>query len=199
VKVSPTQMTIGPRRSGVFRVQITVPRGSNAAISSVRAVRIRAVAPGVDEEGWASSGEYPVLIVAHNPKATSASLECKATELVRRSAQHNPTATILRLRNTGGRIARASGRVFLERTSGQEIAHMDIGAYEPELILPGGEREFRMRIPPLDKGTFRIRAEIFPGPGGGEKAVVEEEFETYIDIPEGLKKASEEPSETGVI
>jgi hypothetical protein len=88
-------------------------------------------------------------------------------------------------------VAKASGRIVLERANGQEIAYMDIGMYQPELILPGGEREFRMAIPTLDKGRFRIRAEISPGPGGGEKAIVEEEFETYTEIPEGLRDTEE--------
>jgi hypothetical protein len=197
VTVSPGALTLRPKASAAAHVYVQVPRDANSGSSSVKAVLIRgASSAGRDSEGWASSAEFPVLIVVQDPKSSAASLLAVGSDIVRKSPQHNPTAVALTFTNAGGRVAKATGRITLERTSGQEIAHMDIGAAQPELILPGGEREFRMPIPPLDKGKFRIRAEISPGPGGGEKAVAEEEFETYVDIPEGLRDAVETPPAT---
>jgi len=198
--VSPVSFDLGPNRSTAVRVQASIPRSGETAAPLIRVLRLQAEAPSTpDHADWASGGEYPVLIVIQDPRAPAASLETVSFDVVRPNRQQNPTAAVILVKNTGGKVARAYGRITLERTSGEEIAYMDIGASQGELILPGGEREFRMPLPTLDKGEFRIRAEISPGPGGGEKAVAEEEFETYTDIPEGLKKASEEPSETGGI
>jgi hypothetical protein len=197
VAVSPEELTLQASGRTAIRAMVVVPRNTSGGGTMVKAVRIRAVGSRAgDNEGWTSAAEFAVMIVAQDPKAPPASLETVTCEVLRPRSGHNPTAGVLRVRNTGGRAAKATGRITLERTSGQEIAHMDIGAAQPELILPGGEREFRMPIPPLDKGKFRIRAEISPGPGGGEKAVAVEEFETYIDIPEGLRDAVETPPAT---
>ena len=116
-----------------------------------------------------------------------ANLETTSFDVVRLDPKQNPSAAVLRVRNMGGKVARPYGRILLERTTGQEIARMDIGASQSEFILPGSEREFRMPFPPLDRGKFRIRAEISPGGKGSKTLHAEEIFTAQAAIPEGLR------------
>jgi hypothetical protein len=197
ITVAPEQFTVRSGGVAVIRATVSVPRRSGPPASTMKAVRL-SVSPlaGLSDQAPSEAGEFNVLVVAEDPSLPPPTLETIDFRALRSGPERPPAAAMLRLKNAGGKVAKATGRITLERASGQEIAHMDIGAAQPELILPGGEREFRMPIPPLDKGKFRIRAEISPGPGGGQKAVAVEEFETYVDIPEGLRDAVETPPAT---
>ncbi len=188
VTASPEILTLPPRRRSVVKAQVVVPRNRPGNATIVKAVRIRATAAATKyHDDWSSGGDFPVIIVAQDPKAAPAGLAAIGFEVVRPSPGLNPSAAVLRVKNTGGRVARAHGRILLERANGQEIARMDIGASQSEFILPGSEREFRMPFPPLDRGKFRIRAEISPGGKGSKMLHAEEVFTAQAATPEGLR------------
>jgi hypothetical protein len=189
VTVSPDSLTVAPRRSAVVRAQAVRPRENRGQAVLVRAVRIRAEAdptPGHDD--WSSGAEYGVLIIAQDPNAAPASLEELSFDLIRTTPQSNPSAAVLRVVNSGGKLARAGGEMVLERESGAKIASLAIGAAAQRvLILPGDEREFRMALPPLDFGGFRVRAEVNPGHRAGQGVQAVETFKVTTRIPEGLR------------
>jgi hypothetical protein len=64
---------------------------------------------------------------------------------------------------------------------------MDIGKFQPEMIMPGGEREFRFEIPTLDEGEFMLLAEL--GLEGQKEKLALNEQRSFIAVakrPEGL-------------
>jgi P pilus assembly chaperone PapD len=184
--IFPEVFNLEPKRSTVVRTQVMIPKTSSNSLPLIGVVRLQAEAAGTEyNQDWSSGGDFAVFIVTVAPKAPRASLKTVSFNLVRLTPQHNPGAAVLRVKNTGGRIARAYGRIVLERTSGVEIAHMDIGRFQSELILPGSEREFRMPLPPLDQGKFRVRAEIAPGQEGRKSVRAEKVFTTETTTPEG--------------
>ena len=112
------------------------------------------------KDSWASLGEYPVLVSVYDALDEPASLELKKLELIRPGSEQNPTAFVMRVKNIGGKIGRISGKISVSRRNRKEIGHLDIGLAQPELILPGKEREFRAAMPTLDQGEFKLLASI---------------------------------------
>ncbi len=187
IEVAPTRLTLAPRRAESLRLQVAVPREKKAGDFFVRAMRLSASAPKTEfHDQWSSAGEYSCVIVAHDPKAPPARLESDSFNVIRASTSDNPTAAILQVRNSGGKVAKLYGALIVERENGQEISHMTVGGTQPELILPGGVRELRMPMPTLDKGKFRVRAELSPGDRESQSLRTQAEFETYTEIPAGL-------------
>lgn len=159
--VSQENFELEPKRSATVRAQVTVPNEGVSRLPSIGVVRLRAetLAGQINDE-WASGGEFPVVIVVQDPKASKAALEIASLRLVRPSSGQNPTAAVLLVKNTGDEVARVFGGILFKRTNGQEIARMEIGSFQPELILPRSEREFRMPLGPLDAGKFLVQAEL---------------------------------------
>ena len=75
------------------------------------------------------------------------------------------------------------GQIVFERASGQEIARMEIGASQRELILPRSEREFRMPLGPLDEGKFCVKAELNMLENKGTKKSAQIIFESVTPTP----------------
>lgn len=184
VTVSPESLTVDPRRLATVMARIKVPRDRPDMGSLIRAVRITATTIGEEEE---SGYEFGTLIIATDPKAPQPKLELAPLILISKSAETNPTAAVLNVKNPGVRVARVTGRITLERRDGQEIAYLTIGRLRPEIILPGDDRKFRMPIPPVDKGRFRVRAELeIPGQKGS-RVQSEAVFTSTIELPTGIR------------
>ena len=189
VSASPEHLRLSPQRREVVRVEVNVPRQGSERTTLLKAVRIQAssvVRESTDD--WSSAGVYSTLIVAEDPKAPPPALETAGFDVIRAATDMNPTAVVWRVKNAGSKVARAFGKIQISRGNGQEIGNMDLGGTESELILPGMEREFRMPIPTLDKGDFKIVADLTPGDKGGQPAHAETNFTTNTAIPEGLER-----------
>lgn len=182
--VEPDRVVVQPGRAAVLRLRAGVPRGGTISDTGVWVVLLRAEAGATEyHDDWRSGGEFPVPVIFHDPRDPPPELETADLEIIRPGPGKNPTAAVLRVRNTGGRAARATGGFILERTDGETVATMKIGAFAPEIILPGSEREFRMPVPLLDRGGFRLRAELHPGVAGGGSAKAEEVFSMENNVP----------------
>jgi P pilus assembly chaperone PapD len=159
--VSPESFQLAQKRATTVRVKAMIPKTGTPPMPLMGVVNLQVNAsPTEHHDDWSSGGEFPVIIVVHEPKASPADLEIMNFRVLRPSQGKNPTAAVLRVKNTGVKVARVYGLMLLERTSGQEIVLRDIGSSQPELILPASEREFRMPLGPLDKGGFRVKAEV---------------------------------------
>jgi hypothetical protein len=161
LKVSPETFQLAPNRSMTVRAQVAVPNAGSQPMPLVGVVRIQAEVPGTKHSGdWSIGGEFPVIVVVHDPKVPRAKLEIESLKVIRSTPEQNPSAAVLRVKNTGDKVAHVEGAILFERASGQEIARMDIGSFQPELVFVRSEREFRMPLGPLDEGKFRVRAEL---------------------------------------
>lgn len=188
LSVTPETFDLGPRRSTTVRVQAAIPKTGSLPMPLVAVVRLQAFAAPTEYHGdWSSGGEFPVIVVVQDPKAPEANLEIVRFEVVRPSREQNPSAAVLRVKNTGSKVARAYGMILLERSSGQEIARMEIGSSQPELITSGSEREFRMPLGPLDAGKFRVRAELSVLGDKGSTKRAEVTFQSTATVPAGLR------------
>jgi hypothetical protein len=169
--VSSDDLRLAPKRSTTIRAQVSVPAEGMAHMPLVAVVRLQASVPEETHGGdWSVGGEFPVVIVVQDPHVSQAELEIVSFTVVRSTPEHNPAAAVLRVRNGGTKVAKIKGSILLQRESGLEIARKRIGVSQPELILSGSEREFRMPLGPLDEGTFSVRAKLdVPGSSDTEK------------------------------
>lgn len=196
VQVGGEPFTLAPHRARAVRAQVVIPRDrpKSGTIACGVLIKARALAEHTEEEA-ASIGEYPVLILARDPHAPPAQLESLGLELVRASPESNPTAAVVQVKNVGGQLADITGQMWLEGPRGLQMATLAIGPGQTEWILPQGMREFRLPLPPLDKGEHTVFAKLNPGKQGEGILEVQESFTITIGVPEGLKPAAaEEPA-----
>ena len=100
----------------------------------------------------------PIIVV--NPGAAPPQVKVEKIEVIRRRPEDNPTAAFLILRNVGGRVAKVSGKLVVERASSQQtIQTMLFGRRGDLLLPPGGVREIRMKMPFLNIGRFVLLTE----------------------------------------
>jgi len=162
VSVSPDFYILNPKRSAAFRITAALPKTNSIPLPVAMVVLLKAEAIGTKKyDNWSYGGEFSVLVVFQAPRTPSATLEKIKFDVVRASPNKNPSVAILRLKNTGGKMGRITGRIILERITGQEILHMKVGSPDqPNLIFPGNEREYCLQLGPLDIGDFRVRADL---------------------------------------
>ncbi len=198
VEVPSASFTLAAGRSRAFHAQVVIPRDRPIGGTVACAVLIKAhtLAPHTEEEG-ASIGEYPVLIIARDPQAPPAKLESQGLELVRASPESNPTAAVVQVKNVGGQLGDITGQMWLEGPQGIEMSRLEIGERSREQILPGGIREFRLPLPPLDKGEHTVFAKLNPGRQGEGTLEMQESFTVTIGVPEGLKDSGSESTASG--
>jgi hypothetical protein len=185
VTISPESLTILPGRISTLRAKAVVPTDREANQTLIRSLQIKARAQSSDPD-WESVGEYGVLVVAAGPDAEPPNLTIESMNIIRPKEDANPTSAVLRVKNTGGRVARILGEFALERETGQIISELDIGQNREELILPEYVREFRMPIGPLDRGGFRVRAELRVKDQKGSSISTETRFTSAVSVPQGL-------------
>lgn len=189
ISISPLTLELDQRRTGVVKAQITVPSDASEIGALLYAVRINISGPSADDE-WNSASEHGVLLVASEPRALSGKLEVSKLELIRSAVNANPSTAVVHLENVGGKVSRYRGEIVLERKSGQSIANMQIGGGgigQEEIILPGAQRVYRMVLPPLDEGDFRVRTEFTTLGKTQDRISKEETFKSVAEIPEGLE------------
>lgn len=186
--VTPDEIELAPGRQITLRVRATIPKNAATKLPMLAAVRIDVATTTTKHHGdWASGGEFPVLVMAQAPKASVAKLKTTSLDLIRSTESQNPTAVVFRVSNDGDQIARSSGEIIVETSKGREVARLEIGKSQGELVFPHSEREFRMAIPPLDRGEYQVRARLSPGVGKGESAQSKLQFTAKIGLPTGLK------------
>jgi hypothetical protein len=185
VTVQPESLSVFPGRINTIRAQAVVPLDREENEALIRSVRIKASAQSLEPD-WESVGEYAVLIVAVAPDAKTPELSVESMEIIQPKPDVNPTSAVIRVKNTGGRVARVQGQFILERESGEKISALNIGQSREELILPECVREFRMPIGPLDRGGFWVRAEMKIKNQKGSKISTQTKFKSVVSIPEGL-------------
>ena len=185
ISVEPAAFNIGPGQRKTILARAVIPRGRKEYETVVQAIRIRATAL-TEDDGWKSGVDRAVLVVAAGPKASPAKLELAEPELLRSDPDKNPTTAVFRVKNVGEKIARFRGTLTLERASGQDLLTVDVGTSSAEIILPNSEREFRLRIPPLDKDSFRVKAEFATLGEERTQQSVETVFTSDIGVPAGL-------------
>jgi len=186
ISVSPESLRIGTRRTSTVRAQVTVPKDRPDTGALVRALRLQASAQSQEKE-WHSGNEFGVLIVAVDPKAPPAELVIDGLQLLRPSPEKNPTTAVVTVKNLGGRVARVSGQILLERSTGQRVRTLEVGERKNEIILPGTEREFRLSIGPLDEGVFQVKAMLGLAGTTGSTKSAEVTFESATATPAALR------------
>jgi hypothetical protein len=181
-------LIINPKHSESLRLLASIPRDTVVKYPLINVVQLHAEAPKTKyHDDWSSAGEFASIIMITNPKTPPVKIEISNIELVRSSPDKNPGAAVVRIKNTGGKVAKIRGRLLLERKNGLEILHKNIGDIKSELIFPSSEREFRLPIGLLDEGDFRVRVEVVTI---GENTVrVKDEivFTSLSKISEGFK------------
>jgi len=186
--VTPEEVTLDPGRQITLRVRATIPKADAAKLPMLAAVRIDVATTTTKHHGnWASGGEFPVLVMAQAPKASAAKLKTTCFDVTRSTESQNPTAVVFRVTNEGDQIARSSGEIIVETSKGGEVARLEIGKGQGELVFPHSEREFRMTMPPLDRGEYQVRARLSPGVDKGESAYGKLQFTAKVGLPAGLK------------
>ncbi|MHA1484299.1 MAG: COG1470 family protein [Candidatus Thorarchaeota archaeon] len=185
ISVEPAAFNIGPGQRKTILARAVIPKGRKEYETVVQAIRIQATAL-TEDDGWKSGVDRAVLVVAAGPKASPAKLELAEPELLRSDPDKNPTTALFRVKNVGEKIARFRGTLTLERASGQDLLTVDVGTSSAEIILPNSEREFRLRIPPLDKDSFRVKAEFATLGEERTQQSVETVFTSDIGVPAGL-------------
>ena len=192
VEVRQDEFMLGPRQGSAVRMQATVPHDRPEHNTAAAAVLITAYA--VDDSGQldkSTMGEYPVLILARAPHAPPAQLESLGLDLIRPSPGANPTTALARLENVGGQVGRITGQIWLEGPGGVRLSSMEIGRNSGERILPDGEREFRLPIPPLDKGEHVVSCQLSVEGANQSPLEMEERFTVTTEVPAGLKSATQ--------
>ncbi|MCK4546166.1 MAG: hypothetical protein KAW17_01880 [Candidatus Eisenbacteria sp.] len=168
--VSPETARLNPHASMSFLVTVTKPEWT-AGTFGMCAVRV-AGAAGVDEAGYLSEVEMGIPVIAVPPSAKTPQLRIESLDMTRPQATSNPTAAVLVLENVGGRVASITGSIIVEREHDQRrIQTMQFGRRGDFILPPGGTREFRMPMPLLDKGIFRLAARAEVAGMGGKSAV----------------------------
>jgi len=158
VTVSPGEIELGPHSSANFLLEVRRPEAASEEFAMC-AARFQGVA-GTDAEGWRSEVDIGVPVIVVNPGATPPEIEVEKIEVIRRRPEDNPTAALLILRNVGGRVAKISGKLAVERASSrQPIQTLQFGRRGDLLLPPGGVREIRMKMPLLDIGRFLLLVE----------------------------------------
>jgi hypothetical protein len=169
-KISPETASLRPHSSMSFLVTVTKPEWT-AGTFSMCAVRVAGVA-GADEEGYLSEVEMGIPVIAVPPSAETPQLRIGSIDVIRPQTTSNPTAAVVVLENVGGRVASIAGSIIVERERDQErIQTMQLGRRGDLILPPGGTREFRMPMPLLDKGMFRLAAQAEVAGMGGKSAV----------------------------
>lgn len=159
VHVSPAEWSLEPRSTKVIMLEITAPESELETVEQC-AVRIIG-AGGMDETNWLSEADLGIPIIAVPPGAPPPELQIEELDIVRPAPNKNPTAAVLAVRNEGGRTARISGKLMLERASNSQVIQtMHISRMQGLVLPPGVRREFRMPLTYLDRDRFRIRAEV---------------------------------------
>ncbi|MBN1352812.1 hypothetical protein JXJ21_25710 [candidate division KSB1 bacterium] len=162
IHLSTDSLAIPPKRPGIVKLKIAVPNTLQGTFQKLYALRISATRQNTKatEAGqWDSLGEFPIPIWIYDAIAKSEKIECTKFEIIRPDEDKNPTAAILRIRNSGEKLAKIRGKISLEK-AGKEYAYLDIGMPQPEMVLPAKEREFRFRMPTLDDGQFNLSAKL---------------------------------------
>ncbi len=151
------QVVVGAKRATTVVAQITVPRNCPPGQSLIQALKLNGSAekPGEPEPIGCERG---VLIVAADRDTPAAELDVPVPVLVRSKPEANPSAAVVTIRNTGGKVARVKGRMVLEQVRGRQVAYVELGSVRPVLIVPGAERILRMDVPPVNAGEHRIKA-----------------------------------------
>jgi hypothetical protein len=185
ISVSPETVVVAAKRTSTVRAQVTVPEGRPETGMLMGAVRLSASAQSRERE-WQSGNEFGVLVVAVDPKAPPAELAMGDIRLIRSSPEKNPATAVVTVKNRGGRVAEVFGTIALERATGHSIATMNIGRDQREVIVPGGEREFRMPLGALDAGKFRVVAELTTAGEKKSSARAETTFKSVSIPPTGL-------------
>lgn len=161
IELETTEMQIEPNRAQSIKVKISVPDNYNEAFKDAYALRVSSVPINNNSKSeWDSRGESIIPIVAYDAIAKQVNLETEQFELIRPNPGLNPTACILRVKNTSQKAGRLRGKIEFADLQGKEIGHLDIGILNTELILPEGEREFRAMVPTLHEGEFKVIAEL---------------------------------------
>lgn len=157
VSLRKKQVLVGAKRATTVVAQVTVPRDCPPGQSLIQALKLTGSAkkPGEDEPIGCERG---VLIVAADRDTPPAELRVSAPVLVRSKPEANPSAAVVTIRNTGGKVARVKGRMVLEQVRGKQVAYVELGSVRPVLIVPGAERILRMDVPPVNAGEHRIKA-----------------------------------------
>ena len=191
IQIEPDSLQLQPKRATAVKSKIELPRSSSIDVKSVYVLRINAKRshndPGT-ESAWKSKGEKSVPILLYDAMAKPAHLECSRFDIIQPSKELNPTTGIFRVKNTGGKLAKVRGKMKLENNLGKEYAHMDIGRFQPELIMPDCEREFRFDIPTLDDGEFTLSVDLsFDNQRGKSVLVKEKSFIAAAVKPKGLR------------
>ena len=188
VKLFRKNIVLDAHRFTILRAQIKAPKSGDVSPTQVCAVHLQAhLEEEMQHKNDISIGEYGVLIIAKYPKVPPANLQSSTLQLIRTSPEKNPSAALLRIKNTGGDIAKVSGEIILMKQNRQRLAGIAFGKVTKEIILPGAEREIRFTIPPLDKGEYLVLAKI-DFAEGVEPFQLRESFVVETEIPEGLKK-----------
>lgn len=184
ISLSTDKVILEPNRTHTFLVRVTTPPGYEKDSFAVAAVRIRAKA--LSKSGkWLSENDFGVLLSVNDPRVPPADIRVLKPRLIRPAPEKNPTTAVVKVKNTGKRIAKIHGKILLERADGSVISTMYIGKTEDEIILPGNIREFRMPIIPLDAGKFRVKAVIYLGEST-TPVVSSVSFRSKSSVPEGL-------------
>ena len=186
ISLIPDHLVIDPKRSASIKAMITVPRDTSDMGTLMKAVHLYVTGPQL-EGGWKNETEYGVLLVATDPRAAPPKLEVNEVNVIQSNPETIPTAAIITLNNLGDKVARFEGQITVERVTGQSIATMEIGKRQAETILPGATREFRMVLPIVDAGDFRVRAEFATTEKEPIRASGEATFSCTAEIPEGLR------------
>ncbi|MBM3317415.1 MAG: hypothetical protein FJY75_06140, partial [Candidatus Eisenbacteria bacterium] len=158
VRLPAASLVLQPRSAAPLLIEVRRPETAGEEAPGLRGVRLTGRA-GWDESGWASEVDIGVPVFAVPAGAPPPRIEIERLDVVRPDPALNPTAVLLRLRNAGGRVALISGSLWVERAATrQRIQTLPLGG--GVLVAPGTAREFRMAMPYLDKGDFRLIADV---------------------------------------
>lgn len=157
VRLPTTTLELRPRSSVPLLIEVRRPEAADSAAFGMRGIRLTG-RTNWDESGWASEVDIGVPIFAVPTGAAAPRIEIEKLDLVRPDPALNPTAAVLRLRNAGERVAIVSGALRVERTV--ERVRIQTMNLADVLMGPGSTREFRMAMPLLDKGDFRLVADV---------------------------------------
>jgi hypothetical protein len=188
IDVSPTSLTVEPKRTGQFRASVKLDKSGPLESAVVKAVRLQGGNVGGSAgDGWETIYDTGALLVVTPAGSGDAAIEITSLRLVRTSPDRNPGSAVLSLENSGGATGSVKGTMILRRTSGQIIATMTMGADNWEPVMPRGRREFRMPLPIVDQGEFVVEAELVQKGSSLGALRADAIFTSTEAIPEGLR------------
>lgn len=159
VKAAPSEFVLRPNGVQSIRLSVVAPDYGGRQ-SKMCAVNIVGEA-GVDESNYLSEARLGVPVIAVPSGTEPAELELSRFDIVRVSEAQNPSAFVLDVKNTGGRTAHLVGEVVLERAdNSQPVQTISFLESDGLIIAPGVTRNFRFSMPVLDRGEFRLKADV---------------------------------------